>query len=275
MAPAAITENPDFVPVANWPTLEAMATGFREHLMPATNKLHGRTITHSFDNGMKISHEFDAESLIWRILEGHDSGKSGTADYEAFEVRPDIFFIDFLKPGYNEVVTMIADLSTGQAITGVSGFKEQDGQRRTYTAFMNATSSGETPVEAFSTTDDLIGKHVLYRYSSKDSYEHIYLNKGTFVWHCLSGTERGLADAEECKMLKLRDNLYLFFWTETIMPVESMVVIDLEHMRSTGRFYCWDPKPKEAVHLRFGSLATVLAETSPMETLKKVSQSKV
>ena len=274
MAPSAITENPEFVPVTDWPTLEAMADGFRQNLIPATTKLQGKTITHTFDNGMKISHTFEADSLTWTILEGQDSGKSGKADFEAFEVRPDIFFIDFLKPDYNEVVTMIADLSTGQAITGVSGFKEVAGERRTYTAFMNATSHEEKPVQAFSTTEDLIGKHVLYRYSNKDAYEHVYLNKGTFVWHCLGGAERGLADVEECKTLKLRENLYLFFWTETVQPVESMVVIDLEHMRSTGRFYCWDPKPKEAVHLRFGSLATVLAQTSPMETLRKVSGGK-
>jgi hypothetical protein len=270
MAPAATSDNPEFVPFEDWPTLEAMADGFRQNLIPATNKLQGKTITHAFDNGMKISHAFDGDSLTWSILEGQDSGKCGKADYEAFEVRPDIFFIDFLKPDYNEVVTMIADLSTGQAITGLSGFTEKAGERRTYTAFMNATNYEDKPVQAYSTTEDLIGKHVLYRYSNKDAYEHIYLNKGTFVWHCLSGAERGLADVEEGKTLKLRDNLYLFFWTETIQPVESMVVIDLEYMRSTGRFYCWDPKPKEAVHLRFGSLATVLAQTSPMETLRKV-----
>ncbi|KAM0313232.1 hypothetical protein ACHAPQ_012076 [Fusarium lateritium] len=275
MAPALVSDNPDFIPVTNWPTLNAMATGFREHLMAASSQLQGKTITHTFDNGMTISHKFTTNSLIWRILEGQDQGKSGQATYEAFEVRPDVFFIDFLKPDYNEVVTMIVDLATGQATTGVSGFKEQDGQRRTYTAFMNATSHQNKPVQAFPPTEDLIGKHILYRYSSKDSYEHVYLNKGTFVWHCLSGTERGLADAEECKMLKLRENLYLLFWTETIMPVESLVVIDLEHMRSTGRFYCWDPKPKKPVHVRFGSHATVLAETSPMETLRRVSEKKL
>ncbi|GKU11828.1 unnamed protein product [Fusarium langsethiae] len=272
MPSAAVSDSPGFVPVANWPTLEAMATGFREHLMSASGKLQGKTISHTFDNGMKISHEFSTESLKWTILEGQENGKSGKADYEAFEVRPDVFFIDFLKPGYNEVITMVADLTTGQAITGISGFKDQDDQRRTYTVFMNATECQGKRVQAFPTTDDLIGKHVLYRYSSKDAYEHIYLNKGTFVWHCLGGTERGLADAEECKMLKLRDGLYLLFWTETIMPVESLVVIDLEHMRSTGRFYCWDPQPREAVHVRFGSHATIMAETSPMQTLMQVSQ---
>ncbi|KAM0549195.1 hypothetical protein ACHAPJ_009504 [Fusarium lateritium] len=275
MTPAATSENPEFVPVGDWPTLEAMADGFREHLMSTSDKLQGKSFQHQFDNGCQISHEFSSDHLTWKILEGEGQGLTGQAQYEAFEVRPDIFFVDFLKPDYNEVVSLVVDLGTGQAIGGVSGFHDLDGQRRTYTSFMNALAHNNNPVQPFPSTDDLIGKHVLYRYTPRDSYEHVYLNKGTFVWHCLSGTERGLADAEQCKMLKLRDSLYLLFWTETIMPVESMVVIDLENMRSTGRFYCWDPKPKRAVHVRFGSYATILAETSSLETLRQISQKKV
>ncbi|KAJ3537176.1 hypothetical protein NM208_g6422 [Fusarium decemcellulare] len=275
MTPAATSSSPDFVPVADWPTLEEMAAGFREHLMPATDKLCGKSFRHTFDNGCQISHEFASDFLTWKILEGEGKGLTGQAQYEAFEVRPDIFFIDFLKPDYNELVSLVVDLSTGQAIAGLSGFRDQDGERRTYTSFMNAQRHGNNTVQVFQPTEDLIGKHILYRYTSRDSYEHIYLNKGTFVWHCLSGTEKGLADAEQCKMLKLRDGLYLLFWTETVMPVESVVVVDLENMRSTGRFYCWDPKPMRAVHVRFGSYATVLADTAPLETLRRVSQLKL
>ncbi|KAF9774745.1 hypothetical protein IL306_007218 [Fusarium sp. DS 682] len=275
MAPSATSEKSDYVPVDKWPTLEEMADGFKEHLMPASDKLQGKYLEHTYDNGWKISHEFTADAVTWKILEGEGTGLTATNKYEAFEVRPDMFFVDFLKPEYKEVVSLIVDLVTGQAIAGVSGFKDENGERRTFSNFINATAYGDKSVEAFSVTDELIGKHVLYRYTPRDAYEHVYLNKGTMVWHCLSGTERGIADAEKCQMLKLRDNLYMLFWTETVMPVESIVVIDLENMRSTGRFYCWDPKPQQAVHVRFGSYATVLAETSPLETLKKVSRNKL
>ncbi|EWY82597.1 hypothetical protein FOYG_14691 [Fusarium oxysporum NRRL 32931] len=274
MVPSATSEIADFVPVAKWPTLQEMADGFREHLMPASNKLQGKYFEHTYDNGWKISHDFGADSVTWKILEGEGTGLTAPAKYEAFEVRPDVFFVDFFKPDYNEVVSLIVDTVTGQAIAGVSGFKDENGERRTFTSFINAVAFGGKPVEPFPATDELIGKHVLYRYTPRDAYEHVYLNKGTMAWHCLSGTERGIADAEKCQMLKLRDNLYMLFWTETVMPVESIVVVDLEKMRSTGRFYCWDPKPKEAVHVRFGSYATVVAETSPLETLRKVSQNK-
>ncbi|RTE85180.1 hypothetical protein BHE90_000342 [Fusarium euwallaceae] len=266
---------PKFVPVSEWPTLEEMADGFREHLMPSTSKLTGKNIEHTFDNGYKISHIFgDAGKLTWNILEGKDKGLTGEAEYEAYEVRPDIFLIDFYKPAYEEQVTLVLDISTGQCIAGVSGFHNLKGERRTWTKFMNANAQGINTVASFPETEELIGKHILYRYTPRDAYEHIYLNKGTFTWHCLDGTEKGLADAEECKMLKLRDNLFLLFWTETIMPVESIVVIDLEHMRSTGRFYCWDPKPQRPVHVRFGSYATVLADTKPLEALARASRVK-
>jgi phenolic acid decarboxylase len=274
MVPSATSEKSDYVPVAKWPTLQEMADGFEEHLMPASTKLQGKCFEHTYDNGWKISHDFGADTITWKILEGEGAGLTAPARYKAFEVRPDIFFVDFFKPTYDEVVSLIIDTVTGQAIAGVSSFKDENGQRRTATSFINAVTFGDKRVEPFPVTDELIGKHILYRYTPRDAYEHVYLNKGTMTWHCLSGTEEGIADAEKCQMLKLRDNLYMLFWTETVMPVESIVVIDLENMRSTGRFYCWDPKPKEAVHVRFGSYATVLAQTSPLETLRKVSQNK-
>ncbi|KAF5646045.1 moaF [Fusarium sp. NRRL 52700] len=275
MVPSATSETSDYIPVAKWPTLREMADGFREHLMPASHKLQGKYFEHTYDNGWKISHDFGGESVTWKILEGERAGLTAPAKYEAFEVRPDVFFVDFLKPDYNEVVSLIVDTSTGQAIAAVSGFKDENGERRTFTSFINAVAFGGKPVEPFKATDELIGKHVLYRYTPRDAYEHVYLNKGTMTWHCLSGTEKGIADAEKCQMLKLRDNLYMLFWTETIMPVESIVVIDLEKMRSTGRFYCWDPELKEAVHVRFGSYATILSDTSPLQTLRKISQNKL
>ncbi|KAK7427349.1 hypothetical protein QQZ08_006118 [Neonectria magnoliae] len=262
MAPSA--DISDFVPVSDWPDLEALAAGYSEHLMPQSNTLTGKKFEHSFDNGYRISHHFvDDDKLTWRILDGEDHvGLSGDAQYKSFEVRSNIFFVDFYKPAYKEQVSLVLDVITGQAVVGVSGFSDETaGQRRTWTKFTNATANHRGSVEPYLPTEELIGKHVLYRYTPRDAYEHVYLNKGTFLWHCLSGTEKGLADAERCKMLKLRDNLYLLFWTETIMPVESIVVVDLEAMRSTGRFFCWDPKPQRAVHMLFGSYATVLAET--------------
>ncbi|KAF9879585.1 hypothetical protein CkaCkLH20_03128 [Colletotrichum karsti] len=268
---AVLSETPDYVPVSDWPTLEDMAAGFGEHLMPASSKLAGEAFNHVFDAGLRILHRFvDGQTIHWEILEGDQHGLTGSAEYKAFEVRENVFFIDFYKPDFQEQVSLVLDTVTGQAVTCVSGFNNKGDERRTWTKFLHAVEDQRGSVKVYQPTDELIGKHILYRYTSRDAYEHIYLNRGTLTWHCLSGTENGLADTEQCKMLKLGENLYLLFWTETIMPVESVIVVDLEKMRSTGRFFCWDPKSQRAVHVRFGSYATKLAETTPSEVLARV-----
>ncbi|KAL4801109.1 molybdenum cofactor biosynthesis protein F [Aspergillus venezuelensis] len=271
------TETPGYVPVSQWPDLEALAVGYHEHLMPASNKLKGKSLTLVFagakeEDPSHITHQFDNtnDTLQWEVKE---TKTNGTATYKAFEVRNDIFFIDFYKPEFEEQVTIVMNLRTGQTIIGLSGFSSKESEaghkeKRTWTRFSHAAIDGFDNVIPYTPTTDLIGKHILYRYTPRDAYEHIYLNSGTFTWHCLSGTEKGLADTEPCKMLKVDEKLYLLFWSEKIMPVESIVVVDLEKMRSTGRFFCWDPKPDKMVRMVFGSYASVLAETDAMEVVR-------
>ncbi|KAL5360112.1 molybdenum cofactor biosynthesis protein F [Aspergillus floccosus] len=257
---ANTTETPGYVPVSEWPNLEALAVGYGEHLMVESKGLSGKRFDLLLGDATQIAQQFvDDRILTWEIV---GDGQRGDAEYKAFEVRPDIFFVDFYKPDYDEQVSLVLNLSTGQALAGISGFHIKDGQKRTWTKLMDASIGGHESVTHFQSTEDLIGKHILYRYTPRDAYEHIYLNQGTFTWHCLSGTEKGLADTEPCKMLKVADQLYLLFWSEKIMPVESIVMVDLGQMRSTGRFFCWDPKPAKRVHMLFGSYATVLAETN-------------
>ncbi|KGO74553.1 Molybdenum cofactor biosynthesis protein F [Penicillium italicum] len=262
MATISADKTPGFIPVSEWPNLESLAVGFHEHLMAESHKFSGDSLTIILADADRtcITHNFsNAQTLEWEVRQ---TKQSGTAQYKAFEVRPGIFFIDFYKPDYEEQVSLLINLTSGQGIVGISGVHvREDGQKRTWTKFTDASIEGCKSATPFEPTAELIGKHILYRYTPRDAYEHVYLNQGTFTWHCLSGTEKGIADTEPCKMLKLDDELYLLFWAEKVMPVESIVIVDLKHMRSTGRFFCWDPKPASLVHMSFGSYATVLAET--------------
>ncbi|KAL4947174.1 molybdenum cofactor biosynthesis protein F-domain-containing protein [Aspergillus filifer] len=145
------TTTPGYVPVSEWPTLEALAVGYHEHLMPASDKLKGKRLTLS---------------------------------------------------EYKEQVTIVMKLRTGQATVGVSGFTDgQNGQKRTWTRFSHASIDGFDNVPAYTPST------ILYRYTPRDAYEHVYHNSDTFTWHYLSGTERGLADTEPYKMLKLDERL--------------------------------------------------------------------
>ena len=76
-----------------------------------------------------------------------------------------------------------------------------------------------------------------YTYSPTERYEHIYLNEEFYTWHCLLGSEKGLADTDRCHYLKLGDDLYLFVWREKIVPTLGAVVVDFQAMRTMGKIF--------------------------------------
>ncbi|EGU72232.1 hypothetical protein FOPG_17813 [Fusarium oxysporum f. sp. conglutinans race 2 54008] len=267
-------EPADYRPFEEWPTFGALANGFDDFLPPSTSKLVGLTFDHKFENGWRLRHDFTQDKVQWQMLEGERAGTSGYAEYKAYEFRPDMFMVDFFKEDHEQLVTLILNTATGQLKACISGWVDKNGERRTWTTFMNAVSvigvaGDEKSVTSYNHTAELVGKHCLYRYSERNAYEHFYVNPRTFAWHCLAGTQKNLADAEQCDTFKLGENLYLFFWTETLLPVESIIVIDLEKLRSIGRFLCWDPKPQAKVHVRFASEATILNQVNLAAELEK------
>ncbi|MNE48031.1 Molybdenum cofactor biosynthesis protein F [compost metagenome] len=158
-------------------------------------------------------------------------------------------------------MTLIWNYQTGDILAAVSSFCERAGEKRTRTDFAEALVDGMPGGAPIRKSSSLAGKRVLYRYSEDDWYEHVYFSAETMAWSCVNGAEKGIADVEKCAYYDIADGLYVLFWTETVMPVESVIVVDLKQLRSVGRFFCWDPKPAELVHLTFGSKATLLNET--------------
>jgi len=252
-----------YIPSSDWPTLTEMAAGFGEHSYPRTDVLAGRTLPIRFANGWLIEHRFhDGERLTWTVREGQDAGRTGTATYHAVEARAGLLFVDFFKPDDEEVVTLIIREDTGDLFAALSSYHEVNGERRTRTQFVNGRVDGAPGGRPIEQSSSLVGKRILYRYSSDDWYEHVYFNRECMAWHCVNGAEKGIADVERCAYFDVEDDLHILFWTETVLPLESIVLIDLAKMRSTGRFFGWDPKPQTRIHLNFGSFATKLNETT-------------
>jgi len=249
-----------YVPVEEWPDLTAMVESFGEPELPPTDALAGRELTLRLDDGRPVALEFiDAR----RLRRG-----GGRIDaYTAIEARPGIFLVDILSgEGRSAENTTIAlDLGTGRATVATSTLFDRDGETRARTAFAHA-AVGDAAAPPHPPSTGLVGKRILYRYSDRDHYEHIYLNGGTFTWHCIRGAEQGLADTERTRTWEIAEDLFLFFWTEAVMPVEAVLLIDLRHMRSLGRMFGWDPAPDALVHLPFSSRATVLNETTYPES---------
>jgi MoaF C-terminal domain len=117
-------------------------------------------------------------------------------------------------------------------------------------------------------TTDLIGRRVEYAYSPTERYEHIYLNKDFYTWHCLMGSEKGLADTDRCHYLKLGDELYLFVWREKIVPTLGAVVADFSVMRTMGKIFGHaQDGPAGVVDFPVGARARLLNMTSHGEAI--------
>ena len=263
------TELQDYIPEDQWPPVSAMLDGFGDQTLPASPALTGTTLRLPADDGSTADYTFeDASSLTWTIS-GNNANPGGTADYKAIEARPGIFIIDFVRgQGLDaENVTIILDRNTGAVTTGVSRFVTVDGKTRSTTGFSHSNTDGSSAVHQRST--GLVGKRIFYRYSDIETYEHIYLNPGTFTWNCIRGGEAGLADTDRCMTWDVAEDLYIFFWTEKVMTVEAVLLVDLREQRSIGRMFGWDDPAAEPVILPFNSRLSVLNTTEyPQDTHK-------
>lgn len=259
------TDIQDYIPEGEWPPVSTMLDGFGDQTLPASSALSDTALTIPAPEGSITEYEFkDASSLVWSGPSG-----SGTATYKAIEARPGVFIIDFVRGGGidAENVTIIFDCNSGAVTSGVSAFVTLDGRIRSTTEFTHSNAAGSTAVHERSS--GLVGKRIFYRYSDVESYEHIYLNPGTFTWHCVRGGEAGLADTDRCMTWAVAEDLYIFFWTERVMTVEAVLLVDLREQRSIGRMFGWDDPAAEPVILPFNSRLSVLNTTEyPQDTHK-------
>lgn len=81
-------------------------------------------------------------------------------------------------------------------------------------------ASGPAPAP----TSALLGRRVLWVYSTEHAYEHVYLTPTWYSWHCLAGPERGLADTDENTAYEVRPGIYVFAWREKVIPCASVTI---------------------------------------------------
>ena len=259
-----VTEQ-DYIPVENWPDVTAMLEGFGEPALPATEDLEGAAFDIVFDNGWTIAHRFDDATVTWTIVDGDGTGMTGTHPYRAVEARTGLYFVDFIKGegAHASDVSMVIDRNDGRVTVADSSFVDRDGAVRMQT---DDSHRPHRPAPAGSSRSD--GRMSSWASGSTTAtarpkrYEHLYLNGGTFVWHCVRGAEQGLADVDPATVYELGDGIVMLHWSETVKPVESFVLIDLVNERSIGRMFCWDGPTLAPVHLPFDSRFTVLNETT-------------
>lgn len=259
---------------AKWAPLTEMADGFSEYRPPLTDKLAGKMVDlHCHDAGgpadtFTLRHDFhDGGKLSWSILDRGREVGTGVADYEAFEMDEDLFYVHYLRRGMPqpEAVSFALDLRAG-ACTGAIGQLglEPEPFRARQTWFQGLVEGIGTTDIPHTRTTELVGRRVRYRYSSDDVYDHVYLNENLFTWVCMGGSENGQADTDQCSYWKLREDIYLFSWLEKLLGVEGMVLVNFRQLRSVGIQFALDQFSGELVNLTMGAYAIPLNVTPPV-----------
>jgi hypothetical protein len=174
--------------------------------------------------------------------------------YRASCIRQGYYLVDFVKlRNPTESVTLVLDLVKNIATSVVATMPTRECtlkplfqrvvDREMLSPMRHEILSGSID-QAFSEntprhqpTEELVGKRVLYQYGPKDSYEHIYLNREFYTWHCIQGPESGLADTDFCRYFKLANSLYLFVWFEKVIPTVGVIIIDFTRAKTTGKIF--------------------------------------
>ena len=262
-----------------WLPVSNLEIGFNENKLPATDELAGKKINLFLENGQVIKYTFqDGTRLTWETIKGPAKGTTFKEVYEAIQLAPDLYFVDFVKKKEPlSSLTLTLDLKKQRALyilATIPTKKEAD------ISFLKRMSQGlnlsptrveilqatinQSPtsriVPPFKRTSDLVGKIVRYTYSRQHTYEHYYMNQRFYAWQCLKGPEKGTADADICDYFKLAPDIYQFMWREKVVPTVGIVIINLKEMRSSGKIFGLDIPSGKAVNFTMGAIAKLVKE---------------
>jgi hypothetical protein len=224
-----------------------------------TEDLAGRSFDIHYDTGKVVRYRFEPEQKLYcRIMRESDADRTAPEEesetYRASCIRDGYYLVDFIENSApTRSVTLVVDLARNIATAILATMPTRE---ETYKPLFQRVMDRETltPVRheilhgsigrpftenapRHGSTTELIGKRVRYQYGPADSYEHIYLNREFYTWHCIQGPESGLADTDYCKYYKLDDSLYLFVWLEKVIPTIGTVLIDFNRKKTTGKIF--------------------------------------
>lgn len=240
---------------SEWIPVGALGDAFARdaNVLPVVTTLAGTSVyLHLADKRVYGLDFLSPSQLRFRADGSGAAPRAETTNYTATEVRPGILLIAFRWPNRRasavcvvlDNVLNIATLVLGQLPSRREAEEPllsriERGAELTsvgaeiLSASLNHAMTGDTPRHL--DTCELVGRRVEYTYSPSERYEHIYLNEKFYTWHCLEGSEKGLADTDRCHYRRIARDLYLFVWCEKIVPTLGVVLLDLAQLRTTGQ----------------------------------------
>ncbi|MFT3798301.1 molybdenum cofactor biosynthesis F family protein [Microbacterium sp.] len=254
---------------STWLPLDGLAPGFDASKAELSHDLDGRTFTVVDDRGTRIVHTFGDGTVSWDYQPGAGDDTAATAQTDACEVirvDEDLYYAQFHHDYLpNEAVSLILDLRSGYALAVLSVLGEKT---REHVAVQHLFGVGriqelEQKGEPPAPTGELIGRRVLWVYSSVHAYEHLYLSPHWYTWQCLAGPEQGLADTDENTVWRVRPGIYVFTWREKVIPCGSVTIADhrdQKALRAHGVLF-GEGEGATATHFTFGAHGRLLSNT--------------
>jgi len=242
-----------------WISVGALGEAFEpgNNTLEPSDALRGRQIELFIEDGSRLRLQFEGGGRVnLKEQVGGREGSEHAADCYVAEVRKGVFFLDYIDPdparGPSKV-SVVLDLGAGVCTVlrgrlpdpafvrlSLADRIERGGDLTGIAVQCLAGTDGSVGTSStprHEPTQDLVGRRVRYTYSPTETYEHVYLNPQRYTWHCLQGAEAGLADTDSCLYRRVADGLYLFSWSEKIVPTLGIVVVDLTNRRTCGKIF--------------------------------------
>jgi hypothetical protein len=207
--------------------------------LPPTTVLVGETLRLEYQGGASTTMAFTAGRVRWSILPAGEPPRGGEDAYDAVEIRPGVFFIDFALGDGSMAFSHVVDRGGGRALTVWSEMVTSGGRPDLRERVLPARLSGHAAAyQPMGETRELLGKRLFCEYSSEAALEHIYVNSATIVWQWLRSPPEFALEVgiEAVTMWKVQDRLYLIV-TRGEDPIQLTLLLDLQRMRNVGRLF--------------------------------------
>lgn len=223
----------------NGDTLSDLAEGWDEFKRPPSQALAGRKFSLFLDDGTQLDYEVvDGGTL--RVASGGLVAEEES--YEAHEEAPGAFILGHHISGAElpSYRYLILDLEAHRAVVFTAVITDQTGARGETSIAIAQAGIDTAHFEPMPEADDLIGQRTVWAYSHKHLFEHIYLNRNTFIWSCIRGAEVNQAYAEKGVYFRVRPGVYVLYWKQAKWALENIGLMNFNEWHLTLAGYAWD-----------------------------------
>jgi len=240
-----------------------------QNRLPSTSKLDGTSLELAVDGGATLEASFADGKVTYSGTRDDGTAFAGMTAYDAVEMRPGVFFLDWADVDRMHCFTNVVDTTLGRALCMWIVIRGSGtGAKMTEMVGSARIVGSDMPYEPIGRTRELFGKRLVCKYSDEAALEHIYANSGVVVWQwMISPPEMGLqreVGTESVFLFKIQDNLYQLT-SRADAPIGLLLLLDLDRKRNVGRLFGYGETAGIVEH-RCGAEITLLGEfTYPAE----------